>query len=361
MSGNTFGTLFRITNWGESHGKAIGVVIDGCPPQVEINEADIQAELDRRKPGQSKLTTTRQEDDHVEILSGVFEGKTTGTPIALMIHNTDTRKEDYAAFKDALRPSHADLTYLQKYGIRDPFGGGRSSARLTAGHVAAGAIAKKILKEAYGAEIIAYVKQVKHIIAEINLKQITQQQVEQSIVRCPEKKSAAAMIALIEKTKQQGDSVGGVIECIVRNIPAGLGEPLFDKIEADLAKAMLAINATKGFEIGSGFGGCMLFGSEHNDLLINRGKKITTATNQAGGVLGGITNGMPLVFRVAFKPTATIQKAQKTITSTGKEAVIEGKGRHDPCVLPRAVPIVEAMAALVLCDHHFRQRAYEHR
>jgi len=357
MSGNTIGKIFCVTNWGESHGRGVGVVIDGCPPLVKISAEEIQKELDRRKPGQSALTTSRAEDDKVEILSGIFEGKTTGTPISLAIFNKDQKSEAYNEISKLFRPSHADFTYESKYGIRDPFGGGRSSARATAGHVAAGAIAKKILKNAFGVEIIGYVTKVKDIEAKINSDKVSLSQVESNPIRCPDSATAKKMIALIEKTKTKGDSVGGVIECVVRNVPAGLGEPLFDKLSADLAKAMLAINAVKGFEIGSGFASTELFGSENNDEFLMQKGKVVTKTNNSGGIQGGISNGMPIVFKVAFKPTATIAQSQKTINNALKEVEFAGTGRHDPCVLPRAVPIVEAMAAIVLCDHYLRQKA----
>jgi len=336
MPGNSFGSLFRITNWGESHGKAIGVVVDGCPALLELNEGYIQKFLDRRMPGQSEVTTQRQEPDNVEIISGLFNGRTTGTPISMIIFNKDYRKEDYKDIAAAFRPSHADFTYQKKFGIRDTSGGGRSSARLTAGNVAAGAIAYKILNERFGVEVVAYVKQIKDIQAEIDSEKVSKKDVDSNMVRCPDKNAAKQMIKAVEDAKNSGDSVGGIIECIIRNVPIGLGEPIFDKLEADLAKAMLCINATKGFEIGSGFEG---------------------KTNNSGGVQGGISNGMPIIFRVAFKPTSTIQKEQDTVDIKGKSVKLAAKGRHDPCVLPRAVPIVEAMAALVLCDHYLRQRA----
>ncbi len=357
MPGDSLGTLFRITNWGESHGKAIGVIVEGCPPMLDLNESDIQEELGRRKPGQSKITTQRKEEDIVEILSGVSNGKTTGSPISMIIYNSDFRKDDYQEMIKQYRPSHADFTYDKKYGIRDAFGGGRSSARLTAGNVAAGAIAKKILKEKFKVEIIAYVKKIKDILAIVDSDKVQKEDIESNIVRCPDKKIAEKMIKLIEKTKNDGDSLGGIIECIVKNIPAGLGEPIFDKLEADLGKAMLSINATKGFEIGSGFKGTEMLGSEHNDEFFSEKGKIVTKTNNSGGVQGGISNGMPIIFRVAFKPTSTIQKKQNTVDIKGNKVEMEAKGRHDPCVLPRAVPIVEAMAALVLCDHYLRNRA----
>ncbi len=356
MSGNTIGTIFKVTNWGESHGKGIGVVIDGCPSLIELNEIDIQKELDRRKPGQSVLTTQRAEEDKVEILSGTFEGKTTGTPISLAIFNKDQKPTAYTELQKLYRPSHADYTYDAKYGIRDPFGGGRSSARATAGSVAAGAIAKKILSTC-GIEVLAYVKSVKNIKSEIDSNKVTLKQVESNMVRCPDEKAAGKMIKLIEETKSKGDSVGGIIECVIRNVPAGLGEPLYDKLSADLAKAMLDINAAKGFEIGAGFSATEHFGSELNDIFKMQKDKVVTKTNNSGGVQGGISNGMPIIFRVAFKPTATIIQKQKTLNKDLQEVEFRGTGRHDPCVLPRAVPIVEAMSAIVLCDHYLRQRA----
>ena len=357
MPGNSFGELFKITNWGESHGKAIGIVVDGCPSLLELNEDYIQKFLNRRAPGQSEVTTQRQEPDKVEILSGVFSGKTTGTPISMIIFNRDFRKEDYKDIAAAFRPSHSDFTMQKKFGIRDPSGGGRSSARLTAGNVAAGAIAYKILNERFGIEVVAYVKQIKDIKAEIDSEKVSRKDVDSNIVRCPDKNAAKQMIKLVEDAKNNGDSVGGVIECVIRNVPIGLGEPIFDKLEADMAKAMLCINATKGFEIGSGFEGIKILGSQHNDAFVMKNGKVTTKTNHSGGVQGGISNGMPIIFRVAFKPTSTIQKEQDTIDIKGKSIKLAAKGRHDPCVLPRAVPIVEAMASLVLCDHYLRQRA----
>ncbi len=352
---DSLGKIFRITNWGESHGKALGVVIEGCPTNLELSEDDIQKELDRRKPGQSDITTQRKEDDKVEILSGLFNGKTTGAPISLIIFNRDFRPEDYKEMQVKFRPSHADFTYSEKYGIRDYNGGGRSSARITAGNVAAGAVAKKLLAKE-GIEIVAYVKKIKDVESEFLPNDVTMEDVESNIVRCPDKKTAERMIALIEKAKDDGDSLGGIIECIIKNPPIGLGEPIFDKLSADLGKAMLSINATKGFEIGSGFKGTESYGSEQNDEFYNDNGKIKTKTNNSGGIQGGISNGMPIVFRVAFKPTSTIQKKQNTVDNSGNEVELEAKGRHDPCVLPRAVPIVEAMAALVLCDHYLRNK-----
>lgn len=362
---NSFGHLFRITTWGESHGPGIGVVIDGCPPLLPITVEEIQTELDRRRPGQSDITTPRKEADVVEILSGVYEGKTTGTPIGLFVRNTDQRSSAYNEMKLAFRPSHADFTYQSKYGVRDPNGGGRSSARETIGRVAAGALAKKILSLAHGVEFRAYITRVHDIaVPEGALGEFpTLAQVEATAVRCPHPATAEAMIARIKEVRSNGDSVGGVIECRIRDTPAGWGEPVFDRLEADLAKAMLSLPATKGFEIGSGFAGSLLKGSEHNDLFENRDGRVRTVTNNSGGVQGGISNGEEIVFRVAFKPTATILQSQKTVDLQGNATELMGKGRHDPCVVPRAVVIVEAMAALVLLDHAMRQagqnRAFE--
>jgi chorismate synthase len=356
--GNTFGQLFRVTTFGESHGGGIGVIIDGCPPKIGISEAEIQQELDRRRPGQSKLTTQRKEEDRCEILSGVFEGKTLGTPIAILVRNKDARPQDYVEIARKFRPSHADFTYEAKYGIRNWQGGGRASARETIGRVAAGAVAKKILSILSSEfEIVAYVAQIHEIAASINRSVVTMKDVEKNAVRCPDATTAKKMASLIEQVRGEGDSVGGVIECVARGIPPGLGEPVFDKLEADLAKAMLSLPATKGFEIGSGFSATRMRGSEHNDPFEMRAGKIRTATNNSGGVQGGISNGEEIYFRVGFKPTATIAHQQKTVTASREQTKLAARGRHDPCVLPRAVPIVEAMAAIVLCDHALRQRA----
>jgi chorismate synthase len=357
---NTFGQLFRVTTFGESHGGGIGVVIDGCPPRIEISESDIQRELDRRRPGQSKVTSQRNEADRCEILSGVFDGKTLGTPIAILVRNSDARSADYLPVATSYRPSHADYSYESKYGIRNWQGGGRASARETIGRVAAGAIARKVLRTLYPKiEIVAYVTQVHEVMATINRAKVKMKDVEANMVRCPDRVAAGRMIALIEKTRDEGDSLGGSIECVVRNAPAGLGEPVFDKLEADLARAMLSLPATKGFEIGSGFAGTKMRGSEHNDQFEMRGGKIRTSTNYSGGIQGGISNGEEIYFRVAFKPTATIAREQKTVTKARQETMLAVRGRHDPCVLPRAVPMVEAMTALVLCDHALRQRAID--
>ena len=350
--GNSFGQLFRITTFGESHGGGVGVIIDGCPPQLEISIDEIQFELDRRRPGQSKITTPRQEADRCEILSGVFEGKTLGTPIALLVRNKDARSQDYDEMAVKYRPSHADATYDAKYGIRNWQGGGRSSARETIGRVAAGAIAKKILKQIAGVEIIGYVKRIKDLEGVIDPDTVTLEQVESNIVRCPDSDCSDRMIELIEQIGRAGDSVGGVVECVARHVPKGLGAPVFDKLEADLAKGVMSLPASKGFEIGSGFGGTLLTGIEHNDeFFIDDQGETRTVTNRSGGIQGGIANGENIVMRVAFKPTATIRKEQRTVTTGGEETLLAAKGRHDPCVLPRAVPMVEAMVALVLCDH----------
>jgi len=355
---NTFGQLFRVTTFGESHGGGIGLVIDGCPPRIDIAEADIQRELDRRRPGQSKITTQRKEEDRCEILSGVFEGKTLGTPLTMMVRNKDARPEDYREIAGKFRPSHADYTYEAKYGIRNWQGGGRASARETIGRVAAGAVAKKVLSALYpDFELIAYVAQIHDVIARVDRAAVKMKDVEKNIVRCPDAAAAKRMITLIEQVRDEGDSVGGVIECVARGIAPGLGEPVFDKLEADLAKAMLSIPATKGFEVGSGFAATRMRGSQHNDPFEMRDGKIRTTTNNSGGVQGGISNGEDIYFRVAFKPPATIALQQKTVTSSKQQSQLAARGRHDPCVLPRAVPIVEAMAALVFCDHALRQNA----
>ena len=358
--GNTFGHLFRVTTWGESHGTAIGAVVDGCPPALELSEADIQPELDRRAPGQSSIVTQRKESDTVHILSGVFEGKTLGTPISLSIKNEDQRSGDYREVEEKYRPSHADYTYDAKYGLRDYRGGGRTSARETAGRVAAGAIARKLLLACHGVEIVGWVTKVGTICAAGGadwIERTTRDEVERTPIRCPDLEAAARMIAAVEAARKAGDSLGGVVTCAARNVPAGWGEPVFDRLEADLAKAMLSLPASKGFEIGSGFGGTDLRGSEHNDAFYMEGDRVRTRTNNSGGVQGGISNGETVYFRVAFKPTATIMREQHTVTRHHEETTLAGRGRHDPCVLPRAVPMVEAMAALVLADHMLRQQA----
>jgi chorismate synthase len=348
---SSLGTVFRVTTFGESHCKGVGAVVDGCPARLPLTEADIQPQLDRRRPGQSALTTPRQEADQVTILSGTEKGVTLGTPIALLVANRDQRPEDYGEMAAIPRPSHADWTYLLKYGIKASSGGGRSSARETIGRVAAGAIAEKLLRIRHGIEIVAWVSRAGSVECPMpDVAAVTRAQVDASAVRCPDAASAARMIDLIQRTRDEADSVGGVLTCVCRNVPAGWGEPVFDKLEARLAHAMLSIPATKGFEIGSGFDGSRLKGSEHNDRFEVRDGRLRTRTNNSGGVQGGISNGEPIVFRVAFKPPATIGKAQPTVDLDGNEVVLEAKGRHDPCVVPRAVSIVEAMAALVLID-----------
>jgi chorismate synthase len=355
--GNSFGHLFRITTWGESHGGGVGVVIDGCPPRIELTEADIQPDLDRRRPGQSKIVTPRKETDTVQILSGTFEGKTLGTPISMWVRNEDARPEAYSEMATKFRPSHADYTYEAKYGIRNWQGGGRSSARETIGRVAAAAVAKKILRERFGVEVLAYVKQVQRIEASVDPEKVRLKEIESNIVRCPDSEAAEKMIRLIEKMRSDGDSVGGIVEGVARGVPVGWGEPVFDKLEADLAKGMLSLPASKAFEIGSGFGGIQLTGREHNDLFRAKGGRVRTVTNRSGGIQGGISNGETIYFRVAFKPVATVMHEQETVTVELKNTTLKGRGRHDPCVLPRAVPMVEAMTALVLIDHALRHRA----
>lgn len=358
MAGNSFGTLFRLTSFGESHGAGIGGVIDGCPPGIMIDAEFIRSEMRRRRPGQSKIVTQRKEDDEVEFLSGIYEGRSTGAPIGFFVRNVDAKSKDYDALKDVYRPSHADFTYDAKYGFRDHRGGGRSSARETVARVVAGAVAKLILIQS-GITIQAYVSQVGEIALTIPASELDLSQTEKSIVRCPDIPTANNMIALIEEVRKAGDTVGGVVSCIAKNVPAGIGEPVFDKLHADLGKAMLSINAVKGFEFGSGFSGSSMRGSEHNDLFIpGTGKrKIVTATNRSGGIQGGISNGEEIYFRVAFKPVATIIQKQRTVNAKGQPVEMSGRGRHDPCVVPRAVPIVEAMCAIVLVDHLLRQKA----
>ncbi|QQR83936.1 chorismate synthase [Candidatus Peregrinibacteria bacterium] len=356
MAGNSFGSLFRITTWGESHGQGVGVVIDGCPAGLSLRVSDIQHELNRRRPGQSKVTTPRNEQDSVQILSGVFENKTTGTPISLMVMNADQHSRDYGELVTKYRPSHADYTYDAKYGFRDHRGGGRASARETIGRVAAAAIAKKYLFRKNKIEVIAYVKQIHTLKAEVDPKTVTQQQIESNLVRCPDAAMAEKMITRIENAKTAGDSLGGIVECVIRHVPAGIGSPVFDKLEARLAHAMLSLPATKGFEIGSGFAATLMKGSEHNDDMRMRDGKMVTTTNHSGGVVGGISNGMDIIFRVAFKPTATIFKKQNTIDAAGQNTTLQMSGRHDACVLPRAVHIVEAMAALVVMDEYLLQK-----
>ncbi len=354
---NSFGKLFTVSTWGESHGPAVGVMIDGCPPRLPLEAAEIQTELDRRRPGQSDIVTPRKEEDKVEILAGIFEGRTTGAPISLMVRNSDARSSAYDEMREKYRPSHADYTYQAKYGVRDHRGGGRSSARETIGRVAAGAIAKKILTLAGGVEIRAYVQSI-HQLRMPELDRFPSlAEVEATAVRCPDPVVAAEMIAAIKQARSAGDSLGGTIRCRVRGVPPGLGEPVFDRLEADLAKAMLSLPATKGFEIGSGFHGTEAKGSEHNDAFRMSDGRVRTATNRSGGVQGGISNGEEIYFTIAFKPTATILQTQATVDVHGKDTELLARGRHDPCVLPRAVPIVEAMTALVLVDHWMRQSA----
>ncbi|RMH44701.1 MAG: chorismate synthase [Deltaproteobacteria bacterium] len=354
--GNSFGRLFRVTTWGESHGPAVGAVVDGCPPRVALDEAAIQRELDRRRPGQSRLVTQRRESDRVEILSGVFEGLTLGTPIALLVRNEDARGGDYDEMRTKYRPSHADYTYDAKYGIRAWPGGGRASARETVGRVAAGAIARRVLAAA-GIDIVAWVDQVGTLRADVDAMAVTADDVDRTPVRCPDAGAAAHMMDAIAAARRDGDSLGGIVRVVARGVPPGLGDPVFDKLDADLAKAMMSLPAAKGVEIGSGFAGAAMRGSEHNDLFYRDGERVRTRTNRSGGIQGGISNGEAIDVRVAFKPTATILRPQATVDVEGNDTTIAPRGRHDPCVLPRAVPIVEAMAAIVLCDHWLRQRA----
>jgi chorismate synthase len=355
--GSSLGQLFRISTWGESHGGGVGVVVDGCPPRVPLRVDEIQVELDRRRPGQSRLTTPRQEDDRAEILSGVFEDETLGTPIAILVRNHDARPEAYEQFKNVYRPSHADYTYQAKYGIRTWQGGGRASARETIGRVAAGAIARKVLDLHGCGPIIAWVSRVRDTEAQVDPLAVTREDVDAGPTRCPDSDAAASMEAQIDEARRAGDSLGGAVSCVVQAVPPGLGEPVFDKLEADLAKGMLSLPACKGFEIGSGFAGTRLLGSEHNDAFYAEGGRVRTRDNRSGGVQGGISNGEPLLLSVAFKPTATIRVEQETVTEDLEPVRLEASGRHDPCVLPRAVPMVEAMVALVLCDHLLRQKA----
>jgi len=355
--GNTFGTLFRVTTWGESHGGAIGAVVDGCPSLLPLSEADIQPDLDRRAPGQSRLVTQRKESDTVRILSGVFEGRTLGTPIGLVIPNEDARSADYSEVAQKYRPSHADYTYQAKFGIRDWRGGGRTSARETAGRVAAGAIARKLLAARWSVEIVAFVSKVGRLTAAADPERVTRADVDRTPIRCPDAVVAEEMIAAVEVARKGGNSLGGVVTCVARGCPPGWGEPVFDRLEADLARAMMSLPASKGFEIGSGFAGTDLTGLEHNDVFFMDGDRVRTRTNRSGGVQGGISNGETVYFRVAFKPTATVMREQETVSAQGADTTITGRGRHDPCVLPRAVPMVEAMAALVLADHALRHEA----
>jgi chorismate synthase len=361
LGSNSFGHTFEISTFGESHGGGVGVIVDGCPPRLPITREEIQADLDRRKPGQSALTTPRQEDDQVEILSGLFEGYSLGSPISLIVRNKDARPSAYENMKSVYRPSHADYTTDAKYGIRNWQGGGRSSARATIAHVASGAIARKLLALAAGIEVVAWVSEVHGIGSTVDMDCVTAAGVDTNDVRCPDASAATAMEAAIHKARKNQDSLGGIVTCVARGVPPGLGMPIFDKLEADLAKAMLSLPASKGFEIGSGFAGTHLMGSEHNDAFVpgEGDQKIATASNRSGGVQGGISNGQPVFFRTAFKPTATISQTQNTVDQAGKATTLEARGRHDPCVLPRAVPIVEALTCLVLADHWLRQRSVD--
>jgi len=355
--GNTFGHLFRITTWGESHGGGVGVVIDGCPPRLPLTEADIQPDLDRRRPGQSPLVSPRQESDTVQILSGTFEGLTLGTPIAMWVRNEDARPDAYNEMATKFRPSHADYTYQAKYGFRNWQGGGRTSARETVGRVAAGAVARKLLRVQYGVEVLAYVSQVRDLTAVVDNERVAAEQIESNPVRCPDPEAAARMAALIEQTRRAGDTVGGFVQGLARGVPPGWGDPVFDRLEADLAKAMLSLPACRGFEIGSGFSSVLMTGREHNDAFTVRDGVVRTVTNRSGGIQGGISNGEMIWFRVAFKPVATVMHEQATVDVNLQPTTLRGRGRHDPCVLPRAVPIVQAMTALVLADHALRHRA----
>ncbi|WP_373493191.1 chorismate synthase [Aquiflexum sp.] len=348
--GNTFGKLFKISTFGESHGLGLGVVIDGCPAGLTIDEDFIRAEMQRRKPGQSKITTQRKEEDVFQILSGVFEGKSTGTPIGLVIMNTDQKSKDYSHISDKFRPSHADYTYFEKYGTRDYRGGGRSSARETAARVAAGSIAKMLLKH-YGISVQAYVSQVGDLKLEKAYLELDLDKTEDNIVRCPDQNTAERMIDYIDEVRKSRDTVGGIVSCVAKGVPPGIGEPVFDRLHAELGKAMLSINAVKGFEYGSGFEGVKMRGSEHNDAFYQDGDRVRTRTNYSGGIQGGISNGEDIYFNVAFKPVATIMQDQESVNESGETVTVSGKGRHDPCVVPRAVPIVEAMCALVLADY----------
>jgi len=357
---SSLGTLFRVSTFGESHGVGVGAIVDGCPAGFPLTESDIQPQLDRRRPGQSDLTTPREEADRVTILSGVEHGLTLGTPIGLLVHNKDQRPGDYSEMDQVPRPSHADFTYQTKYGMRASSGGGRSSARETIGRVAAGAIAEKILRAKWGVEIVAWVSSIgSEQAANVDPEKVSRAQVDANLSRCPDKPSALRMETLVREVLVAKDSIGGVVSCVCRNVPAGWGEPVFDKLEAMLAQAMLSLPATKGFEIGSGFAGTRLRGSQHNDPFVQKGTRLGTLTNNAGGSLGGISSGEPVLFRVAFKPVATIGQAQQTAGFDGKPVTLEAKGRHDPCVVPRAVPIVESMAALVLVDLALRQKMWE--
>jgi chorismate synthase len=348
--GNSFGKLFKITTFGESHGASLGVIVEGCPAGLQIDPDQIRDEMQRRKPGQSKITTQRKEEDEIQILSGVFEGQSTGTPIGIVIPNSDQKSKDYTHISDKFRPSHADYTYFEKYGIRDYRGGGRSSARETAARVAGGAIAKQFLATK-GVSIQAFVSQVGDLSLQKNYTELDLSQAEENIVRCPDPATAEKMIELIDSVRLERDTIGGVVTCVIKNTPVGIGEPVFDRLHAELGKAMLSINAVKGFEYGSGFEGVKMRGSQHNDAFVKEGETVHTITNHSGGIQGGISNGEDIYFRVAFKPVATIMQDQESLNEAGETVIVSGKGRHDPCVVPRAVPIVEAMAALVIADY----------
>jgi len=358
--GSVYGNLFRISTFGESHGGGVGVVLEGCPPRLPIDVAEIQRDLDRRRPGQSAITTPRQEEDRAEILSGVFEGLTLGTPIGIVVRNKDARPSAYEQMRDLYRPSHADFSTEAKYGIRNWQGGGRASARETIGRVAAGAIARKLLREVAGIEVLAWVRRVQAIDSKVDPETVSLAEIDANDVRCPDADAAAKMYELIDAVRRRGDSVGGIVECVARRVPSGLGDPVFDKLEADLAKGLMSLPAAKGFEIGSGFGGITMTGSEHNDAFVTDAEGRTrTTSNRSGGIQGGISNGESITLRVAFKPTATVRMAQQTVTRQGEPVTLEAEGRHDPCVLPRAVPMVEAMVCLTLADHWLRQRAVD--
>lgn len=358
MGANSIGDIFTVTTWGESHGKALGVVVDGVLPGIILDELDIQKELDRRSPGQSDITTPRKEADKVEILSGIYKGKTTGTPVSMIVYNKNANSKDYSHLENLYRPGHADFTYMKKYGVRDPRGGGRSSARTTIGIVAAGALAAKILRDKWGISVISYVKSIGSVEALIDPVTVVKEHVESNIVRCPDGENAIAMIDLIRKIRDDHDSIGGVVETVIHNLPVGVGDPLYSRLDAKLAEAMLNINASKGFEMGRGFSSSMMKGSESNDVFTCSDGDVKTVTNNAGGVLGGISNGMPVVFRVPFKPTPTIGVEQDTIDLDNNSITLQAHGRHDPCVVPRAVPIVEAMTCIVICDAMLKFNAY---
>jgi chorismate synthase len=358
--GSVFGNLFRISTFGESHGGGVGVVLEGCPPRLPIDVSEIQADLDRRRPGQSVLTTPRQEADQAEILSGVFEGQTLGTPIGIVVRNKDARPSAYEEMREVFRPSHADYTTEAKYGTRNWQGGGRASARETIGRVAAGAIARKLLREVAGIEVLAWVAQVQAIDSKVDPESVSLAEIDANEVRCPDVDAAEKMYELIDSVRRRGDSVGGVVECVARGVPPGLGDPVFDKLEAELAKGLMSLPAAKGFEVGSGFAGTAMTGSEHNDPFVTDSEgRIRTTSNRSGGIQGGISNGESIRLRVAFKPTATVRAAQQTVNRKGEPVTLEASGRHDPCVLPRAVPMVEAMVCLSLADHWLRQRAVD--